>query len=157
MSSVIHFYVIRIEILVHRILVHPNQSIRHQVKVSHMIVLFSDCWSNWLFLFLFLGCTENVNQSFGTLDVRYTSKFDPHCNWVIGHSGIDQAVAIVSIRQISFTNLRYVAFVAAFLRNIILNITLQKIPAKGISGSLSTFKTTSYVVQANVTETWNGR
>ncbi|KAJ7356094.1 hypothetical protein OS493_027021 [Desmophyllum pertusum] len=51
------------------------------------------------------GCTENVNQSFGTLDVRYTSKFDSHCNWVIGHSGIDQAVAIVSIHQIFFTDI----------------------------------------------------
>ncbi|KAJ7356103.1 hypothetical protein OS493_027031 [Desmophyllum pertusum] len=29
-------------------------------------------------------CTENMNQSFGTLDIRYTSKFDPHCNWVKG-------------------------------------------------------------------------
>jgi len=44
-------------------------------------------------------CTEKVNQSFGRLDVSYTSKFDPHCNWIVGDAGLPEAVAIVSIHQ----------------------------------------------------------
>ncbi|KAL9953497.1 hypothetical protein ACROYT_G040920 [Oculina patagonica] len=58
-------------------------------------------------------CTENVNQSFGRLDIRYSSKFDPHCNWIINdHSGTTQAVAIVSINQIYLN--RYNEFVKIF-------------------------------------------
>ena len=60
----------------------------------------------------------NVNQSFGRLDIRYSSKFDPHCNWIInGYTGITQAVAIVSINQIYLGQSRYavVIFVAFIL------------------------------------------
>jgi len=61
--------------------------------------------------FSILGCTENVNKSFGRLDVTYTSKFDPYCNWIISHTGTIQTVAIVSINQIYFGSSRYTVFV----------------------------------------------
>ncbi|XP_078352104.1 MAM and LDL-receptor class A domain-containing protein 2-like [Oculina patagonica] len=47
-------------------------------------------------------CKENVNQSFGRLDISYKSDFDPYCNWIVGHAGTPQAVAIVSIHQLYF-------------------------------------------------------
>ena len=59
-------------------------------------------------LFIFLDSTENVNQSFGQLDISYSNKFDPYCNWIIGNAGIPQAVAIVSIHQLNFNDDRYI-------------------------------------------------
>lgn len=76
-----------------------------------MIVLVSQLLIGNLTLFLFLGCTENVNKSFGRLDITYTNKFDPYCNWIIRGTGITQAVAIVSINQIYFASSRYAVFV----------------------------------------------
>lgn len=59
-----------------------------------------------------LGCTEKVNQSFGRLDISFSIKFDPYCNWIVGNSGISQAVAIVSIHQMNLReNSRYVYFI----------------------------------------------
>jgi len=65
----------------------------------------------YMHIFLFrLECTEKVNQSFGRLDISYTSKFDPYCNWILEDAGILQAVAIVSIHQMNLReNSRYVA------------------------------------------------
>lgn len=68
------------------------------------------------FSFINLGCTENVTKSFGRLDVTYTSKFDPYCNWILSHTGITQAVVIFSINQIYFASSRYVVSVAFTLR-----------------------------------------
>ena len=65
-----------------------------------------------LFFFLILECTENVTKSFGRLDVTYTSKFDPHCNWILSPTGMTQAVAIFSINQIYFASSRYAVSVA---------------------------------------------
>ena len=66
---------------------------------------------NIFFLFC-LECTENVNQLYGRLDVSYTSKFDPHCNWIVGDAGIPQAVTIVSIHQMKLRdNSRYVVVI----------------------------------------------
>ncbi|KAL9986065.1 hypothetical protein ACROYT_G000134 [Oculina patagonica] len=48
-------------------------------------------------------CAENVNQSFGRLDIRHTSKFEPYCNWIIENAGIPQAVAVVLIHQMNFS------------------------------------------------------
>ncbi|XP_078364332.1 uncharacterized protein LOC144648698 isoform X1 [Oculina patagonica] len=57
-------------------------------------------------------CTENVNQSFGRLDISYTSKFVPYCNWIVENAGIPQAVAVVSIHQMNFSDpSEYVKFV----------------------------------------------
>jgi len=54
-------------------------------------------------------CTENVNQSFGNLDISYSNNFDPYCNWIVGNAGIPQAVAIVSIHQMNFgAKVRYI-------------------------------------------------
>ena len=50
----------------------------------------------------FSECKEVLNQSFGRLDIRYTSKFDPYCNWLIGNSGISKKFAVVSIHQLYF-------------------------------------------------------
>ena len=69
----------------------------------------------WRFCFI-LVCKENVNQSFGRLDISYTSEFDPYCNWIVGNAGIHQAVAIVSIQQMNISRYsRYVAVVALLL------------------------------------------
>jgi len=60
---------------------------------------------------LFSECIENVNQSFGILDISYSNRFDPYCNWIVGNAGIPQAVAIVSINQMNFSDYgRYITF-----------------------------------------------
>ena len=66
----------------------------------------------------FLECTENVNQSFGRLDISYSNKFDPYCNWTLGNAGIPQAVAIVSIHQLNFSGYgRYIHIAILFCFN----------------------------------------
>ena len=68
------------------------------------------CIYRYIFI---LVCKENVNQSFGRLDISYTSEFDPYCKWIVGNAGIHQAVAIVSIQQMNISHYsRYVAVVA---------------------------------------------
>ena len=82
------------------------------------------CQRNSYFL-LSLGCTKNVNKPFGKLDISYTSKFVPYCNWMIGHAGISQAVAIVYIHQINFNEYnRYKCFLAPLLSSYFLNPAL---------------------------------
>lgn len=52
-----------------------------------------------------------MNQSFGILDISYSNRFDPYCNWIVGNAGIPQAVAIVSISQMNFSDYgRYITF-----------------------------------------------
>ena len=50
----------------------------------------------------FSECKEALNQSFGRLDIRYTSKFDPYCNWLIGNGGISKKFARLGAQVISF-------------------------------------------------------
>ena len=69
----------------------------------------------FVIFFLTLGCTENVNKSFGRLDITYASKFDPYCNWIISHTGKTEAVAIVAINQIYFAYSRYAVSVTVNL------------------------------------------
>ena len=57
------------------------------------------------FVFVFLGCMENVNQSFGQLDITYPNTY---CYWIIGNAGIPQAVAIISINRMNFNHGRYI-------------------------------------------------
>lgn len=81
----------------------------------HFIYLFI-CLLVYLFIYLYFAeCRESVNQSFGTLDISYTNKFEPYCNWIVGHAGIPQAVAVVSIRQMNFSgDGRYIHCFQAF-------------------------------------------
>ena len=64
------------------------------------------------FVFVFLGCMENVNQSFGQLDITYPNTY---CYWIIGNAGIPQAVAIISINQMNFNHGRYIRRCFLFL------------------------------------------
>ena len=57
-----------------------------------------------------------MNQSFEILDISYSDKFDPYCNWIVGNAGIPQAVAIVSIHQMNFSDYgRYIINLLFFL------------------------------------------
>lgn len=67
-------------------------------------------------LFFILDCTEKENQSLGRLDISYSDKFNPYCNWIIGNVGIPQAVAIVSIHQLNFSGYgRYIRCTFTYL------------------------------------------
>ena len=52
------------------------------------------------------GCGGSLNQTFGQLQIdprSYSSYL--RCNWAIGNAGISQAVALVSIQELSLSYL----------------------------------------------------
>ena len=52
--------------------------------------------------YFFSECKEALDQSFGRLDIRYTNKFDPYCNWLIENGGMAEKFAVLSIHQVYF-------------------------------------------------------
>ena len=61
-----------------------------------------------------------MNQSFGRLDIIYSSKFEPYCKWIVGNAGIPQALVIVSIQQINFGN--YSGYLAIVFIIVVVNV-----------------------------------
>jgi len=66
----------------------------------------------------FVGCGGVLNELFGNLQVRrssYYSSFTLRCNWKIQSAGISQAVALVSLQELSLSYYRRVCYVHGIL------------------------------------------
>ncbi|KAK2567599.1 CUB and peptidase domain-containing protein 1 [Acropora cervicornis] len=48
------------------------------------------------------SCREDLQDSFGHLNITYSARFSPDCTWTIRNSGITEPVAIVSIEEVQF-------------------------------------------------------
>ena len=59
------------------------------------------------------GCGGSLNELFGNLQVGRRSyySYSLYCNWKIGNAGISQAVALVSLPQLSLSYYRLVWYI----------------------------------------------
>lgn len=79
------------------------------MPLQHSFLFLCKCFS-------VLECTENVSQSFGKLDIKYMSKFDPDCTFFLGKTEIGpKRWVVVSIQRMSFRYCRYVPLLSLSL------------------------------------------
>ena len=78
-----------------------------EISFSQVGVLFHFIVYLLIYLFIFLGCSTILNETYGHIELTTTSYNDLRCTWNIHNAGIRDAFAFISVQELSLYHCRY--------------------------------------------------